>query len=87
MDRRDALKALSAIAVASGLTVTPVTTLDVQGVELVLIKAKGLISGETAKRISQYWQQGVQGTALEHTRVVVLSDGLEVEFVLTKGGS
>jgi hypothetical protein len=87
MDRRDALKALSSIAVASGLTVTPVTTLDVQGVELVLIKCPGLVSQETAARIRALWLEGMKGTALEHIRTVVLTDGLEVDFVRTTGGS
>lgn len=84
MERRDALKALASIVGASGATLTAVTAQDAHGVELVLLRAKGRISGDTAKRLKVVWTDAVRGTALEQTRVLVLGDGLDVEFVRTK---
>ncbi len=84
MDRRDALKALSLIAGATGFTVTPVSTHEARGVELVLLKVKGVISNVAAEHLRHAWLAGVEGTALEHTRAIVLDDHIEAEFVRTR---
>lgn len=84
MDRREALKSLTALAGATGLTVSPVTTREAEGVALVLLKVNGRCSDETCKRLHADWLAAVEGTALAQTKALVIADGLEVEFVRTK---
>jgi hypothetical protein len=85
MDRRDALKALTLLAGSTGLTVTPVTTREAGGVELVVLKAKGRLSAAMQLHLRDSWTAGVQGTALEQTRAIIVDDALEIEFVRTRG--
>ena len=85
MDRRDALKALAGVVGATGMTVTPVTTQDAHGVEVVLIKCKrGAPSLDTIDRLRESWTAGVAGTALETTKVLVFDDSMDIELVRTK---
>ena len=84
MDRREALKSLTALAGATGASVTPVTTREADGVEVVLLKVKGRCSHDTMERLRETWLQAVADTALAKTKVLVLDDGLEVEFVRTR---
>lgn len=84
MNRRDALKSLASLVGATGLTVTPVTTLEAQGVELTILRCPGVMSQEQAERLTHYWTEAVKGTALENRKVIVLMEGLTVEFVRTK---
>jgi hypothetical protein len=83
MNRRDALKALTSVAGAAGLTVTPVTTQEAQGVELVLLKPASPMSMNQMELLRQVWQDAVQGTALAETKALILDD-VDVEFVRTK---
>lgn len=80
MNRRDALKSLALVAGAAGLTVTPVTTQDAQGVELVLLKTREMLDDEQVARLLSSWQACVAGTALETVRTLIL-DGVDVEVV------
>jgi hypothetical protein len=86
MDRRNALKALaSVVGATTGMTVTPVTTQDAHGVEVVLIKCKrGAPSLETIERLRASWKAGVTGTALENTKVLVFDDSMDIELIRTK---
>ncbi len=84
MDRRDALKALTLLASTTGLAVTPVTTQELQGVELVLLRMKGRASCEAIGRLRASWLAAVTGTALETTRVIVFDEQVEAEFVRTR---
>jgi len=85
MDRRDALKALASVVGATGMTVTPVTTQDAYGVEVVLIKCKrGAPTLEIIERLRESWKAGVAGTALENTKVLVFDDSMDIELVRTK---
>jgi hypothetical protein len=81
MDRRDALKSLAALAGATGLTVTPVTTREATEVTLMILRPKGLISQEACARLREGWVLGCVGTALEHVRTIVINDDVQVEFV------
>lgn len=80
MDRRESLKALASLTVATGMTLTPVTTQEVQGVELVLVKCPEAISDGQAKRLTEAWAACVAGTSLSKARVIVLDNGMSVEF-------
>ena len=85
MDRRDALKALASVVGATGMTVTPVTTQDAHGVEVVLIKLKrGAPTVEVLERLRESWKVGVAGTALENTKVLVFDDSMDIELIRTK---
>lgn len=81
MDRRDALKALTTIAASTGFTVAPVTAQEAKDVTLVVIKTQGLISADQAERLADYWKHGVEGTALEGIRTVVVPPDIDIEFV------
>jgi hypothetical protein len=63
-----------------GLTVTPVTTTDMQGVELVLLKVPGRLRPKAAQQLDQAWRAAVKGTHLEHARTLILDQGTTVEF-------
>lgn len=81
MERRDALKALSTLAGATGMTVTPVTVKDAEHVALVILKPKGLMSGDGHKHLAEYWTRAVEGTPLQDVRAVVVGEDIDVEFV------
>lgn len=81
MNRREALASLTALAGATGMTVTPLTAKDAEAVTLVIFKIDRPISMEQSERFRQWWGQACVGTDLEHVKSVVLSDGIEVEFV------
>jgi hypothetical protein len=72
------------VAGLTGMTVTPVTTQEAQGVELVILKTPGPISDETVQRLNSTWATCVSGTSLAGVRTVVLTDGMQAEFVRTR---
>ena len=78
MTRREALAALS------GLAIVPVTTRETHGVELVVFKSPRKLSPAQVGHIRDAWAAAVQGTAVAHAKCLILSDGLDVEFVKTK---
>jgi hypothetical protein len=84
MDRREALKGLATLASGAGMTVAPVMTEDVKGVEMVIFRIPGVISMEQAQRLRAYWSDACEGTALAGVKTVVLTDGVDIEFVRTK---
>jgi hypothetical protein len=84
MDRREALKSLTALAGVTGMTVTPVTAADVETAELVILKANVLLSEQMKSRLSETWSSAVSGTGLEHIKVLVLDGDLDVQFVKSK---
>lgn len=79
--RRSFMKSLSAVGVA---VVTPITTKEAFGTEIVLLKTSQHISQQTAENIRHWWLQAVKGTSLEHVKAVVI-DGIEVELVRKTG--
>lgn len=81
MDRRDALKALGSVAAGAGLTVTPVTTKDAERVSLIVMKLQGRLSDAMRQNLRSSWRLAVAGTDLEHVKMVVLEDGMDLEFV------
>jgi len=88
LSRRDAFKSLAALAAMTGMSVTPVTTQDAQGVELVLLKLKKPMSMAGESRLHVYFQRAVEGTPLEGVKVLVYrEDELDVEFVRTRSQS
>lgn len=84
MDRRDALKALTLLASSTGLTMTPVTTVEASGIELVLLKPTRPLSQMQQAFLRDAWTEGIKGTALERTRMVVLDPHIDLEFVRTR---
>ena len=85
MERRDALKSLAALAGATGMSVTPVTTTDAEKVTLVILKVKGMMRAEHAERLESTWEYAVEGTELQGVKVVVFDEGVEAEFVRGTG--
>lgn len=83
MNRRDALKSLAAVAGATGMTVTPVTTQEAQTADLIVLKCTGKISDATAMRLKDCWCRAVAGTGLEHVKVLVLDS--EIDMTLVRG--
>lgn len=81
MDRRDALKSLTALAGSVGLSVTPITTVEAQAAELIILRATRPVSAETMWHIREHWMAAVEGTGLDGCRCVVLDDSLEVQLV------
>lgn len=78
MERRDFMKSISAAGVVA---VTPIKAHDSTDTEIVLMKSRGSISDATADRLTETWKLAVKGTSLEHAKVVVLCEGLEIELV------
>lgn len=94
MDRREALTTLTALAAGTGLTITPVTTRQADGVQLVVFKSVAHLSDHHVERIRDTWAAVTRGTALEGTKCAVLMPGLEMELVrvtpdgrITAGGA
>lgn len=75
--RRGFLKSAAAVGVA---VVTPITTTESLGTEIVLLKTDARVSAQAAARIRAWWLEASKGTSLEHVKAVVL-DGVEVELV------
>jgi hypothetical protein len=85
MDRRDALKSLAALAGATGLSVTPVTTRESTDVSLVILKSREYLSREDCEQIKAAWTSAVVGTNLERVQVLVHDRQLEIEIVRGRG--
>ena len=81
MDRREAFKALGTLAAGAGLSVTPVAAHDLDRVELVILKIDRSMTQDGAQRLKDHWQQCVAGTSLAEVKTVILTDGIDVEFV------
>jgi hypothetical protein len=81
MNRRDALKSLTALAGAAGITVTPVTTHEAAAVSLVVLKTEKKMSAQQCAALREMWTAACEGTALQHVKTIVLPDGLNVEIV------
>jgi hypothetical protein len=64
----------------TGLTVTPVTMRDLQGVELVLLRVTRRLSRREAAQLDRAWRAVVKGTVLERARSLILDQGTTVEF-------
>ncbi len=84
MNRRDALKSLTALAGAAGITVTPITAHDATDVTLMILRIDATLSQDTCERLARAWSEGCRGTALERVKTLVLSDGIQVEFVRSR---
>jgi len=81
MNRRDALKSLAALAGATGLTVTPVTTQEASDAAIILLTTDKCMSQDQVRRLKAAWADACQGTDLQSVKTFVLSDGLRVEIV------
>lgn len=81
INRRDAFKALAALTASVGMSVTPVTTSDIDGLELILVRHAGRLSPEEVKCFRDNWKLGCQDTALANVKVLVMPDDFDVEFV------
>lgn len=81
MNRREALASLTALAGATGMSVTPVTAKDAEHVVLIIIKHRGWMSDEGAAHIRRTWEQATKGTPLEGVKALIVDDALDVEFV------
>lgn len=84
MDRRDALKSLTALAGAVGITVTPVTTHEAADITMVILRWERIFSVDEAEGLARYWKVACEGTALEHVRTIVLGSGLNAEIVRSR---
>ncbi len=84
MNRRDALKSLTALAGATGISVTPVTTHEASDITLVMIRTDHAITSETAERIKACWTEACRGTGLQDVNAIVLSNDLTVEIVRSR---
>ncbi len=84
MNRRDALKSLTALAGATGISVTPVTTHEATDVTLMILRTDQAISQNTCKRLVTTWMEACRGTALQDVKTIVLADGIDVEFVRSR---
>ena len=80
VNRRDALKSLAALAGAMGISVTPVTTQEAAGVEMVILKSDRLLSLAQCAQIKALWTEACVGN-LARAKVTVLHAGLTIEFV------
>lgn len=80
MDRREALKALTAMAAGSNLTLTPITTRDADGLQLVVLRVSRNDLRHT-QLLFESWQTAVAGTALADVRVIVIPHGMELELM------
>lgn len=81
MNRRDVLKSFATLVSATGLSVTPVSTEDVAGVEMVIFHSEHVLSNDNAARLKHYWEDACKGTSLEGTKTVIVEKGLDIEFV------
>lgn len=84
MERRDALKALGTLAAATGMSVSPVTARDAEAVEIVVLRPVRDMSEEDTRRLREAWAAAVNGTSLEHARLVVVTPDVAIEFVRGK---
>ncbi len=84
MNRRDALKSLTALAGAAGITVTPITAHAATDVTLVILRTDRILCADECRHLEQVWTAVCQGTALQHVKTIVLSDGIEVEIVRSR---
>lgn len=84
MNRREALQALTSVAATTGMSVTPVTTEEAKGVELVIVRVAEPVSQEWFARFTAYWADACKGTALESVRCLLVEKSIEIEFVRTK---
>ncbi len=71
----------AALAGATGITVTPVTTHDASDVTMVILRYKGWLPDESRARMREAWIAAAEGTDLQHARTVVLDERVDVEFV------
>jgi hypothetical protein len=82
MNRREALQSLTALAGATGMSVTPVpTTHHATDVMLVILRVPGRLDPRQALALKDAWPAALKGTPLEGVKVVVLADGAEIELV------
>lgn len=81
MDRRDALKALGALAAATGMSVTPITTRDAEGVAVLVLKVNTLLSVEQAAYMRASLDAVLEGTPLEGVKVLVLDRETSIEVI------
>ena len=81
MDRRDAIKALGALASSAGLTVAPLTAREAEKVELIVLRSPGSMSCHAMENLKEAWVRAVAGTALESTRTIVLDDGITIDLI------
>lgn len=84
MNRRDALKSMASAFAAAGVTVTPVTEQDASEAVCAVLKANRPLSNQQFALINEAWLKAVQGTTLEKCRLLVLDEGLQLEFVKLK---
>jgi hypothetical protein len=81
MNRREALASLTALAGATGMSVTPVTAKDAEQCVLIILKPRGMLSADAAYRLGQAWEHATKDTPLKDVKAIVLEDGVDVEFV------
>jgi len=84
MNRREALQSLTALAGATGISVTPVTTREATDITLMIIRCEGPISHDACERLRTSWEAACVGTRLEGVKTLILTDGLNVEFVRSR---
>ena len=90
MDRREAIKALggaTALATftdvlkAEGIEVSSVSEKTAENAVLILLTYPGHISQEAHANLTRSMKTMLSGTTLEHTRVVVIEEGISLEVV------
>lgn len=81
MNRREALASLTALAGATGMSITPVTAKDAEQCVLILLKPKGRMSDEGRRRLRDAWEHATEFTPLGSVRTIVLDTDVDVEFV------
>jgi hypothetical protein len=81
MDRRDALKSLAALAGATGISVTPVTTREATDVSLMILRCDHRLSVAERQHLKEAWLQVCEGTDLQGVKTAVLDCGVYVDIV------
>lgn len=78
MNRREALKSLAA---AANISITPVSTTDAEGVELIILRCHARLSRAYKEQLVHGWRQAVSGTVLETVKVIVTDESIDVQIV------
>lgn len=78
MNRREALKSLAA---AAGIAITPISTIEAEGAELIILRCSGKVSMAYREQLVAAWRQAVSGTALASVKAIVTDESLNVEIV------
>lgn len=87
MNRREALQTLAGLVSATGLTVTPITEQQAEGIALLVFRTDKRMTIEQRARIEETLELAVEGTPLEGVHCIVLDDGATLEAVTVPKGT